>query len=266
MTSAIRIRPRVDAVDSALGRVPIAQLDLGGIPRGAVLLLSAGGDFEADAAQHLNELATHGYEGIAADLDAIEGTDGQLVEVVGSLLGHLRRRDWEDEQVGIIGYGLGGHLALLSSARFGLGAAISVSPTTMTTGDDHLSAAMVALASRIRTPWLGMFGEDDPAVTATAGDAPIRLVRDQRLAVEVVHIELLDERLPLVIAHRAEATAVPGGAVALHHEGAHAVGVGVVMRAEGAAAGTPETERRPIVAPFRPVPGEGIGPCGRRCC
>lgn len=178
MTSAIRIRPRVDTVDSGLGRVPIAQLDLGGIPRGAVLMLSAGGDFEADAAQHLNELATHGYEGIAADLDAIEGTDEQVVEVVGSLLSHLRRRDWEDEQVGIIGYGRGGHLALLSSARFGLGAAVSVSPAAMTAGDDHLSAAMAALASRIRTPWLGMFGEYDPAFPATAYDELDTTLRD----------------------------------------------------------------------------------------
>lgn len=170
MTSAIRIRPRVDTVDSGLGRVPIAQLNLGGIPRGAVVLLCAGGDFEAAATQHLNQLAAHGYEGIAADLDASEGTDEQLVDVVGSLLTHVRRREWQDEQVGLIGYGLGARLALRASARFRLGAAVSVSPTAMTTGDNHLSAAMAALASQVRTPWLGLFGEDDPAIPVTACD------------------------------------------------------------------------------------------------
>jgi len=166
MTSAVRIRPRVDAVDSELGPVSIAQLDLGGIPRGAVLLLGSGGAFESEAAQHLNELAAHGYEGVAADLDAVDGTDEQLVGVVGSLLDHLRRRDWQSEQIGLIGYGLGGRLALLASARFGLGAAVSVSPTDMTAGDQHLSPAVGALAPVVRTPWLGMLGEDDPAVPA----------------------------------------------------------------------------------------------------
>ncbi|MEO5663238.1 MAG: dienelactone hydrolase family protein [Nocardioides sp.] len=170
MTSAVRIRPRVDAVDSELGRVPIAQLDLGGIPRGAALLLCSGGDFEADSAQHLNDLAAHGYEGVAADLDAINGTDEQLVDVVGTLLTHLRRRDWQGEQVGLIGYGLGGRLALLASARYGLGATVSVSPTAMTAGDEHLSPAIGALAPAVRTPWLGMLGEDDRAVPATACD------------------------------------------------------------------------------------------------
>lgn len=171
MTSAVRIRPRVDAVDSELGPVPIAQLDLGGIPRGAVLLLlGSGGDFESDAAQQLNDLAAHGYEGVAADLDAIDGTDDQLVGVVGSLLTHLGRRDWEGEQIGLIGYGLGGRLVLLASARFGLGAAVSVSPTAVTVGDQHLSPTVGALAPAFRTPWLGMVGEDDPAVPATACD------------------------------------------------------------------------------------------------
>ena len=167
MTSAVRIRPRADAVDSELGRVPIAQLDLGGIPRGAVLLLDSGGAFDSDAAQHLNELAAHGYEGVAADLDAIDGTDEQLVGVVGSLLTHLGRRDWQSEQIGLIGYGLGGRIALLASARFGLGAAVSVSPTDLTAGDHHLSPTVGALAPAVRTPWLGMLGEDDPAVPAT---------------------------------------------------------------------------------------------------
>ncbi|MEO7944447.1 MAG: dienelactone hydrolase family protein, partial [Marmoricola sp.] len=63
-----------------------------------------------------------------------------------------------------------GRLALLASARFGLGAAVSVSPTAMTAGDEHLSPAICALASEVRTPWLGMLGEDDPAAPATACD------------------------------------------------------------------------------------------------
>ena len=171
MTSAVRIRPRMDAVESPLGPVPIAQIDLGGVPRGAVLvLLGPGGDFEADAAQHLNDLAAHGYEGVAADLAAIAGSDEQLLDVAASLLTHLALRDWHGDQIGLVGYGLGGRVALLASARFGLGAAVSVSPTALAADDRHASPALRDLAPTLRTPWLGLVGEDDPTAPAAACD------------------------------------------------------------------------------------------------
>ena len=52
MTPAVRISPRRDGLATVLGTVDIAQVDLGGIPRGAVLVLSADGDFEHEAAQY----------------------------------------------------------------------------------------------------------------------------------------------------------------------------------------------------------------------
>ncbi|MDI9933699.1 dienelactone hydrolase family protein [Rhodococcus sp. IEGM 1354] len=179
MASAVSIRPREDTVDSQLGSVAISQIDLGGIPRGAVLLLlGPGGDFESDSTQHLNDLATHGYEGVAADLRGIDGTEDQLESVVESLLAHVARRGWESEQAALLGYGLGGRVALSASARFGLGAAISVSPTAIAAGDGHLSAAVARLAPLVRTPWLGLFGEEDLTAPATACDELETVLRE----------------------------------------------------------------------------------------
>ena len=180
MASAVRIRPRVDTVGSELGSVPIAQVDLGGIPRGAVLLLlGPGSDFESDSDQHLNDLATHGYEGVAADLYGIDGSDKQFESVVGSLLAHLARCGWEGEQTAIVGYGLGGRLALSASAAVGLGAAVSISPTAITGDDGHLSAAVALLAPLVQTPWLGLFGEEDPTAPSAVCEELYTVLREE---------------------------------------------------------------------------------------
>ena len=168
MTLAVRINPRRDRLATVLGTVDIAQVDLGGIPRGAVLVMSADGNFEHDAAQVLNDLAMHGYESVAADLTTTEGTDDALMEVVAEFVRHVSTRGWQSEQIGVIGYGRGGRLALLACSRFGLGAAVSISPSHLTTSDDHLSPEITELASTVRTPWLGMYGGNDPAVPDTA--------------------------------------------------------------------------------------------------
>jgi carboxymethylenebutenolidase len=161
MTPAVWITPRRDGLATVLGTVDIAQVDLGGIPRGAVLVMSADGDFEHEAAPILNDLAVHGYESVAADMTATEGTDDALMEVVTEL-------GWQSEQIGVIAYGRGGRLALLACSHFGLGAAVSISPRHLFTSDDQLSPEITELAPTVRTPWLGMLGENDPEVPDTA--------------------------------------------------------------------------------------------------
>ena len=168
MTPAVWITPRRDRLATVLGTVDIAQVDLGGIPRGAVLVMSADRDFEGEAAPILNDLAVHGYESVAADMTATEGTDAALIEVVAELVHHLGMRGWQSEQIGVIGYGRSGRLALLACSHFGLGAAVSISPSQLFTSDDHRSPDISELASRVRTPWLGMYGDNDPAVTESA--------------------------------------------------------------------------------------------------
>ncbi len=168
MTPAVWITPRRDRLTTILGTVHIAQVDLDGIPRGAVLVMGADRDFEHEAAPILNDLAVHGYESVAADMTATDGTDDALIEVVAELVHHVGTRGWHTEQIGVIGYGRSGRLALLACSHLGLGAAVSISPSQLFTSDNHLSPEISELASTVRTPWLGMYGENDPAVTATA--------------------------------------------------------------------------------------------------
>lgn len=155
MDAVVRIQPELSSVHVPLGELATAQVNLGGIPRGGVLLLCASGTMESDAVEAMNGLAEHGYESIAADLTAGGAgvpDDATAVSTVRVLLDRLAERGWSDEQIGLVGYGVGGRIGLLAAAEYTLGAAVSVNPTGIL-GDFHGASGLP-----VRTPWLGMFG------------------------------------------------------------------------------------------------------------
>jgi carboxymethylenebutenolidase len=156
MDAAVRIPLLLSDIPASTGSLPIAQLNLGGVPRGAAILLCHEGELSGDAAERMNRLAEHGYESVAADL-AASGTDhpdGALVTDVDALLALLAERGWMSEQIGLIGYGLGARAALLAAAEHTFGAAISIGPVGLVGGVESLAD----LSGKLHTPWLGMFG------------------------------------------------------------------------------------------------------------
>jgi carboxymethylenebutenolidase len=78
------------------------------------------------------------------------------------LVTHVGLRGWDQEQIGIVGYGFGGRVALLAAAELNVGAAVSVSPDGVTRAADTRPALMDT-ARPVVTPWLGMFGANDEA-------------------------------------------------------------------------------------------------------
>ncbi|GAA5210847.1 dienelactone hydrolase family protein [Streptomyces thinghirensis] len=166
-----RIDPAVSEVMSARGALRVAEIRLGGVPRGAVIVLCDAGTGGQDAPGVMNALVEHGYESVAAVLPASgagsAATDHDLLEDVAALLGRLAERGWSPDQVGLVGYGLGGRTALLAAAEFPLGAAVSVAPAGLTAASGMLPALADA-ARPVRTPWLGLFGEEDADAPAPA--------------------------------------------------------------------------------------------------
>jgi carboxymethylenebutenolidase len=160
MNTAIpRIRPDSLGLELTRGRVEAAEIRLGGARRGVVIVAPDAGELDRDAADVMNGLAGHGYASIAVDLSVSNPTDDELVADIGALLAKLDDDDWSREQVGVIGYGFGGRIALLAAMAFDLGAAVSVSPVTTGTG-----------VGPMRTPWLGLFGDNAQAVAKLRAD------------------------------------------------------------------------------------------------
>lgn len=162
MQSVVRITPQRDQLSHARGSVEVAQIALGGVPRGAALVLCSPRQRDGEDALVLNELAMHGYEGIAATVDGTEALDAHE-SIVERMMERLDQRGWHPGQVGVVAYECPIRLAARVGARVGFGALITISPTGLVEdGTDRLAPDLPALVSGIVTPWLIMAGSSDP--------------------------------------------------------------------------------------------------------
>src|SRR6267143_385447 len=87
---------------------------------------------------------------------------------------------------------------------------------------------------------------------------PQRLVRDQRMPVEIPRKHALAVRARLGVVHSAESRPFPGGLIALDDEGAHRLSMAVVVRDEGTVPVAAEGEREAIESLRRAVPREAV--------
>src|SRR5690606_19564183 len=119
------------------------EIQLGGTPRGLVVLLADPGMPEGEVVEVLNTLAGEGFEGLAV-------TWAPGVETLAA--SRATARGWEPEQIGVVGVGAGATAALEVARTRTLGAVVSISPSPPV--DD------VAADPSLRTPWLGLFGSE----------------------------------------------------------------------------------------------------------
>jgi carboxymethylenebutenolidase len=143
MSDLILIQPTAAEIVTPDGPIIIREVQLGGVPRGIIVLLTEADSAEVDVVERLNEFALEGYESLAA-------APGR--EHLPDILERVRQRGWDEEQVGVVGIGDGGTLALHLAQERQLGAVVSFSPAP------NLDA--IARDPQLRTPWLGMVGAE----------------------------------------------------------------------------------------------------------
>jgi carboxymethylenebutenolidase len=100
----------------------------------------------AGAMPHLQALRA---EGVLADVDAATG--------------HLVELGIAPDRVGIVGFCMGGTVALAAAARRDVGAAVTFYGGGITTGRFGFDP-LVEEARRLRAPWLGLFGDLDAGI------------------------------------------------------------------------------------------------------
>ena len=116
--------------------------------------------------QALNE------EGLVADLRATEQ--------------YLVGEGFDDAAIGVVGFCMGGSVSFLAAARFRLGAAVTFYGGGVTEGRFGMPS-LVDLAPELKTPWLGLFGDQDANIpiddvealraAAASADVPTEVVR-----------------------------------------------------------------------------------------
>jgi carboxymethylenebutenolidase len=112
-------------------------------------------------------MATLTGAGIAADVDAC--------------LGHLADAGVEPRHTAVIGFCMGGTVALFTATRHALGAAVSFYGGGVSKPYWDGVPPLLELAPQLRTPWLGLYGEADALITmdeiealrAAAARAPV---------------------------------------------------------------------------------------------
>jgi carboxymethylenebutenolidase len=173
----------VPLVDGSALRLTVAE-PVGAVRGGVVVLHEARG--VTDTVRGLvSGLAADGWVAVAPHLyhrdgaDELDGDDGAVREQVERLsgdqvmadtdtaFGWLADREITADRMGVLGFDLGGSVALRVAAKRTLGAAVTV-------GGDGALPGMVDAAPGLTCPWLGIYGEraaDDAEIEELRGAA-----------------------------------------------------------------------------------------------
>lgn len=155
MTSDVRIDPEETTARVGGSGVRVLALLLGGVPRGAAVVVAGPDGLDDMAAiDTMNHLAQHGYESLLA-LPA-DPADAPAAGIVDHLVARLAERGWQDEQIGVIGHGAGARAALVAAAARSYGAAVSIPR-------DPLTLLVPDAITDLRTAWIGLVGQGDSA-------------------------------------------------------------------------------------------------------
>jgi carboxymethylenebutenolidase len=106
----------------------------------------------------------------------IYGDEAVLIDVDGAI-NHLRAAGFGDKQIGIVGFCAGGRIAFLTALRRDIGAAIGFYGGGIVTGRFPQFPALVDETPSLKTPWLGLFGDQD-------GSIPVVEVEQLRAALQ----------------------------------------------------------------------------------
>ena len=186
----------IPLVDGSTLRLTVAE-PVGSIRGGIVVLHEARG--VTDAVRNLvHGLAGEGWLTVAPHLyhrdgaDELDGDDGQVQQQVDRLDGEqmmadtdtafdwLAEHDIGTDRMGVVGFDMGGTVALLVAAERTLGAAVSVEGEGITEARSAALPSLVDAAPGLTCPWLGLYGE--PA----DGQRPeLKLLRDAAASAEI---------------------------------------------------------------------------------
>ena len=169
-------------------------------PQGAVVVLHDSTGLDNHIQSVLGRFAGSGYLAVAPDLFHRADNDATLTRAmvlddVDAVLDALRGDGWNDEQIGVVGYGIGGGVAFVVAAQRALGAAVSLYPRGISDDGQPRLAHLPDDALQIQTPWLGQFGERDEMLpSAQVDELEPLLGRGSRVFAEVVRLRRAGHR------------------------------------------------------------------------
>ena len=118
------------------------------------------------------------YDDFTKVLPLFEGLSDQgFLDDVDASLAHLAAAGFGPERVGIVGFCMGGRVTFLVALERALGAAVGFYGGGIVTGRFPQFPPLVEQAGELKTPWLGLFGDQDEGI-------PVADVEQLRTALE----------------------------------------------------------------------------------
>jgi carboxymethylenebutenolidase len=133
---------------------------------------------------HRSGGGTAPYSDFTKVLPLFEGLDGDeaLLRDIDATLDHLHGTGWDDGRIGIVGFCFGGRVTLLAALRRPLGAGVGFYGGGIVNARFPQFPPLVDEVSGLRTPWLGLFGDEDRSI-------PVEDVEKLRVALDEAPVD-----------------------------------------------------------------------------
>jgi carboxymethylenebutenolidase len=171
-------------LDTADGPMAVFEATPDGDARGAVIVVQEAFGVNGHIRDVTERFAAAGYHAVApayfhragggavedyTDFSAIfplfEGlSDDGIVMDTEATLDHLRAAGFTDDRIGIVGFCFGGRVTFLASLRWALGAGVGFYGGGIATKGALPFPSLVDDAAALRTPWLGLYGDEDASI------------------------------------------------------------------------------------------------------
>jgi carboxymethylenebutenolidase len=163
---------------------PIYEAAESAVPKGAVVVIQEAFGVNDHIQDVARRLAAEGYRAVAPHLFHRSGdpvipyedfdqamehlrqlTEDGIAEDMNAAYDHLREDGFEDARIAVVGFCMGGTVAFIEAAARPLGAAVTFYGGGIAEGRFG-APALVDLAPKLQTPWLGCYGDQDTGIPA----------------------------------------------------------------------------------------------------
>src|SRR5216683_4160977 len=153
-------------------------------PKGAVIVIQEAFGVNDYIADVVRDLAEGGWHGAAPEMFHRSGpasvapyddfskvvplfqplTDDAVLSDLDATIDLMHQHGFADSAIGLIGFCWGGRVTFLASVRRSLGAAVGMYGGGIVTARFPQFPALVGEAGALKTPWLGLFGDEDQSI------------------------------------------------------------------------------------------------------
>jgi carboxymethylenebutenolidase len=151
-------------------------------------LAGAGYDAVAPHLFHRTGSPTIGYDDVSAVMPHLQAlNDGMILDDVESVVSYLHESGWAADQVGVVGFYMGGRASFLVAGTLALGAAAGFYGAAIVNGRSPAMGSLLGLVPTMSTPWLGLFGDADRSIPVE----DVEQLRDELFAHAPVHCDIV---------------------------------------------------------------------------